>query len=75
MNTAAKATTMKQQLRPALVLLTALSLISGLLYPALIAGIGQTLFAQQVGGSLIVRDGRVVGSALVGQSFADPKNF
>ncbi len=66
---------MTPHLRPALVLLAALSLITGLLYPALITGIGQALFADRANGSLIVRDGRVVGSALVGQSFSDPRHF
>ena len=66
---------MKTQLRPALVLFLLLSLITGLAYPLLVTGIAQTVFPRQADGSLIVVDGRPVGSALLGQAFADPKHF
>jgi K+-transporting ATPase ATPase C chain len=52
-----------------------LSLITGVAYPLLVTGIAQTLFSFQANGSLIVKDGKVVGSALIGQPFDDPKYF
>jgi potassium-transporting ATPase KdpC subunit len=66
---------MKTELRPALVLFLLLSLITGLGYPLLVTGMAQLAFPAQANGSLIVRDGRVVGSELIGQAFADPKYF
>jgi len=63
------------QLRPALVSLVLLTLITGLAYPLLTTGIAQVVFPQQANGSLIVKDGQVVGSSLIGQSFDDPKYF
>jgi potassium-transporting ATPase KdpC subunit len=62
-------------LRPAVVLLLLLTVLAGAVYPLLVTGIAQTLFARQAGGSLILRDGRAVGSALIGQSFSDPGHF
>ena len=61
--------------RPAPVLFVLLSLITGLLYPLLVTGIAQKLFPYQANGSLMVRDGKVIGSELLGQPFADPKHF
>jgi K+-transporting ATPase ATPase C chain len=66
---------MRAQLRPALVLLGLLSLLTGLVYPAVTTGLAQVLFPRQANGSLIERDGRVVGSALIGQPFDDPAYF
>ena len=66
---------MKTILRPALVLFLALSLITGLAYPLLVTALGQTLFPSQAAGSLIVKDGKPVGSALIGQSFTDHGHF
>ncbi len=66
---------MKSVLRPALGLFIVLSLVTGLAYPALVALLGQTLFAFQASGSVIVRDGKDVGSALIGQNFSDPGHF
>ena len=66
---------MKTQLRPALVLFLLLSLITGLAYPLLVTGIAQLAFPAQANGSLIVKDGKAVGSALIGQPFSDPKHF
>ena len=66
---------MKTELRPALVLFVLLSLITGLAYPLLVTGVAQLAFPAQANGSLIVRDGRVVGSELIGQPFSDPKHF
>ena len=63
------------QLRPALVLFLLLSLVTGLLYPLAVTGVAQLAFAQAANGSLVVRDGQVVGSALIGQSFSDPGHF
>jgi K+-transporting ATPase ATPase C chain len=63
------------QLRPALVSLALLSVITGLAYPAVVTVIAQLVFPRQANGSLIVEDGTVVGSALIGQSFTDPEYF
>ena len=62
-------------LRPLLVLFVALSLITGLAYPLVVTGLARSLFPWQAGGSLILRDGKPVGSALIGQNFADPGHF
>jgi K+-transporting ATPase ATPase C chain len=66
---------MMRELRPAIVLLVILSVITGLLYPALVTGIAQLVFPRQANGSLIEQDGKAVGSVLIGQPFADPKHF
>jgi K+-transporting ATPase ATPase C chain len=66
---------MYRQLRPALLMLLALTLVTGGLYPALVTAIARVAFAKQAGGSLIVRDGVVVGSTLIGQSCDDPGLF
>lgn len=62
-------------LRPAIVILIALSLITGVLYPLAVTGAAQVLFPYQAHGSLIVKDGKIVGSELIGQPFDDPKYF
>lgn len=61
--------------RPALVLFALLSALTGLAYPLLVTGVAQLVFPEQANGSLIRRDGRVIGSALIGQAFADPRHF
>lgn len=66
---------MLASLRPALSLLLAFSLLVGLLYPLTLSVIAQWLFPYQAQGSLIERDGRIVGSALIGQQFTDPGHF
>ena len=66
---------MKTLIRPAVTLFILLSLITGLLYPLLVTGIGQLLFPAQAAGSLIERDGQRVGSRLIGQNFTDPQYF
>ena len=66
---------MRTQLRPALVSLAALTLITGLLYPLVVTGMAQVLFPRQANGSLILLDGRPVGSSLIGQPFDAPEYF
>ena len=66
---------MKHILRPALVLFFVFTLIMGVAYPLLVTGAAQVLFPAQAGGSLILRDGKAVGSALIGQNFSEPKHF
>src|SRR5450830_1280387 len=66
---------MKTILRPALVLFFVLTLVTGIVYPLVVTGIAQSLFPAQAGGSLILRDGKPVGSSLIGQNFAYPKHF
>ncbi|HLF27687.1 MAG TPA: potassium-transporting ATPase subunit KdpC [Anaerolineae bacterium] len=66
---------MTNQLRPALVSLLLLTLITGLAYPLLVTGIAQVAFPHQANGSLIIRDGQPVGSSLIGQPFDDPQYF
>jgi K+-transporting ATPase ATPase C chain len=66
---------MRTQLRPAFVVLAALTLLTGLLYPLVITGLAQMLFPQQANGSLIMKDGKSVGSSLIGQPFDAPKYF
>jgi len=62
-------------LRPALVLTLLLCLITGLVYPGVVTGVAQLLFPWQANGSLIARDGHLVGSALIGQAFTRPEYF
>jgi potassium-transporting ATPase KdpC subunit len=62
-------------LRPALTLFVVISLLTGLAYPLLVTGIAQVAFNDAANGSLITRDGKVVGSRLIGQSFSQPKYF
>jgi potassium-transporting ATPase KdpC subunit len=66
---------MRTLIRPAIVLFLVLTVITGLIYPLVVTGIAQVLFPQQANGSLIVKDGQVVGSRLIGQPFDDPKYF
>jgi len=62
-------------LRPLLTVFVALSAVTGLLYPGVVSGIAKALFPAQAAGSLIVKDGKTVGSALIGQPFSDPRYF
>ncbi len=66
---------MLKEIRPAIVLVIALALITGLGYPLAMTGLARVLFPNQSEGSLIVRDGKVIGSALIGQSFTEDKYF
>ncbi len=61
--------------RAAIVSLALLAIVTGIVYPALVTGIAQVAFPHQANGSLIVKDGKPVGSALIGQPFDDPKYF
>lgn len=63
------------QFRPALVMLLLMTLLTGVMYPLAMTGVAQLLFPAQANGSLIVRNNQVIGSALIGQQFSDPKYF
>jgi potassium-transporting ATPase KdpC subunit len=66
---------MLTHLRAALVSLIVLTVITGIVYPLVVTGIAQAVFPHQASGSLIVKDGKIVGSALIGQPFDNPKYF
>ena len=66
---------MLKELKPALLMLALLTVLTGGVYPLLVTGIAQGLFPHQANGSLIEQDGKVVGSELIGQPFSDPKYF
>ncbi|MEO8299020.1 MAG: potassium-transporting ATPase subunit KdpC [Burkholderiales bacterium] len=64
---------MKTLIRPAVSLFVALTVVTGVLYPLAVTGVSKLAFADQAAGSLIVKDGKTVGSTLIGQNFSDPK--
>ena len=66
---------MKAQLRPAIMFLALLTVITGVIYPLTVTGLAQVIFPQQANGSLIVIDGKTYGSELIGQQLDDPKYF
>jgi potassium-transporting ATPase KdpC subunit len=66
---------MREHLRPALVSLTLLTILTGVAYPLAVTAVAKVLFPSQAEGSLIQRDGKIVGSRLIGQPFSDPKHF
>jgi K+-transporting ATPase ATPase C chain len=66
---------MWSQLRPAILLLLVLALLTGLIYPLIVTGLAQVIFPHQANGSLILQNGHIVGSELIGQNFDRPQYF
>jgi K+-transporting ATPase ATPase C chain len=66
---------MRTLIRPALVILLSLTLLTGGVYPLVITGVAKLLFPAKAAGSLVMKEGKLVGSSLIGQSFSDPKYF
>jgi K+-transporting ATPase ATPase C chain len=66
---------MLKEIRPAVVSFLLLTLLTGIAYPLVVTGIAQGLMPDQANGSLVMKDGKLVGSSLIGQSFSDPKYF
>src|SRR6478609_5677444 len=66
---------MLKELRTSILMLIAMTVVTGVVYPLVVTAIAQIAFSKQANGSLIVRDDKIVGSELIGQAFDDPKYF
>jgi potassium-transporting ATPase KdpC subunit len=66
---------MRAQIRPALMAILIFTLLTGVIYPLVVTGVAQLVFPRQANGSLVTNNGKVAGSALIGQQFDDPKYF
>lgn len=67
--------TLSEHLRPALIMLVLLTLLTGVIYPAAVTGLAQVTLSHSANGSLITRNGKTVGSELIGQPFSEPRYF
>src|ERR1700752_2845048 len=66
---------MWNQIRPAIVMIAAMTVMTGLIYPLAMTGIAEAVYPYQAGGSLMMQSGKIIGSELIGQNFADDKYF